>query len=76
MTVRTHEDGWITRDVARCEALPRQSTANPLTAAWLARHLNRPNCGDALILEGRFVVAAAVNHPHYGQVGLREARWP
>ena len=42
------------------EALPCQSTAIPPTAAWLARHLNRPNCECARILIGALEVAAAV----------------
>ena len=60
MRVRTRASGWITRDVARCEALPRQSTAIPLIAAWLARHLNRPNCETSWICMGALDVAAAV----------------
>ena len=73
LRVRTREDGSITSDVSRCEALPRQSTANPPPAAWLARHLHRPNCERGLISRGAFVVAAAVNRSIARDVGLRKA---
>ena len=55
------------------EALPRQSTAIPLTVAWLARHLNRPHYEHGLISRGAFVVAAAVSRSTARDVGLRKA---
>ena len=58
--VRTHEDGWITRDVVRCEALPRQSTPTSLTSGWLARHVGRTNCERGWILIGALEVAATL----------------